>query len=144
MNKKELIKKSCVLADYLTMRLIKSCSFDGITHSEFMMLRMIVSSEDFDEKLTVTLISEQIHISKAAVSQMITQLEGKNWIYKKQDENDKRQIYVCPTAEGRKAYERQLEIIGHSLQESFAELTVSDMERLCDVLETLASKVRKK
>lgn len=143
MEKKELIKKCCVLSDYLTLTLIRSCEFEGITHSEFMMLRMLVNSEEQDEKLTVTVISDKINISKPAVSQMIRQLEGKNWVERRTDTNDRRLVYVCLTREGRTAYEEQLEVIGHSLEESFSDLSTEDMQRLYEVLKTIASKVRR-
>ncbi|MBQ2671131.1 MAG: MarR family transcriptional regulator [Clostridia bacterium] len=142
MKKKELIKKCCVLSDYLTMRLVRGCSFEGITHSEFMMLRMLVTSGEYNENLTVTMISDRINISKAAVSQMITQLESKNWVTRRTDANDKRLVYVCLTPEGQAAYESQLETIGHSMMEIFSELSVQDMQKLYDVLETISNKVR--
>ena len=142
MEKKELIKKCCVLSDYLTMRLVRKCSFEGITHSEFMMLRMLVTAEEYNENLTVTVISERIHISKAAVSQMITQLENKNWVSRKTDENDKRLVYVCLTPEGRAVYESQLEVIGHSMLEIFSEMREDDMKKLYEVLEIISAKVR--
>lgn len=143
MKKRELIKICCVLSDYLVLTLIRSCEFEGITHSEFMMLRMLVNSEEYNEKLTVTAISNKINISKAAVSQMIRQLEGKNWVERRTDENDRRLGYVCLTREGRSAYEEQLDVIGHSLEESFSDLSIEDMQRLYEVLETIASKVRR-
>ncbi|MBQ6529740.1 MAG: hypothetical protein IJI39_02315, partial [Clostridia bacterium] len=66
----------------------------------------------------------------------------KNWVNRKTDKNDKRLVYVCLTPEGQAAYESQLETIGHSMMEIFSELSVQDMQKLYDVLETISNKVR--
>ena len=73
---------------------------------------------------------------------MITQLENKNWVSRKTDENDKRLVYVCLTPAGRAMYESQLEVIGHSMLEIFSEVREDDMKKLYEVLEIISAKVR--
>lgn len=141
--KQEIIKHCCELIDRLTIFVMQNCKFNIMTRGEFAMMKMFCDAEKIGEHLTITQISGLIDVSKAAVSQMVSNLEKKEWVIRKNDNDDKRRIYICVTDDGKKAYEEQLGGIGENLKQCFNGVTESELVNLSNSLEVIESKIKK-
>ena len=85
---------------------LKQSSIDGLTRSEYELLVMLVMSLDGDKKaFTVTEISNLLQITPAGVTHLINPLEGKGYIERLHDPNDRRIVRIGLTGKGAKAAE---------------------------------------
>lgn len=71
-----------------------------IPHSEFALLDIVKSLADDNIKVTTSILSKMLKISKSAVSQTINALEKKGWVLRSIDAVDKRVYCVTLTNEG--------------------------------------------
>lgn len=92
----------------------------------------------------VSEIGQELHISKAAVSQTLNALERKGWITRSIDPDDRRKITVMVTAAGlaqletaRSFYDRILYEILDRFGEKNTETLLTLLNQLMDILEEL-------
>ena len=79
--------------------------FKDLYGSELAALRIISGSLAAGEPMTVSDISELVGVTKSAVSQIISSLEDKGYIYKVKSDEDKRRMYLALTERGEKIAE---------------------------------------
>ena len=95
---------------------LKQSSIDGLTRSEYELLVMLVMSLDGDKKaFTVTEISNLLQITPAGVTHLINPLEGKGYIARLHDSNDRRIVRIGLTGEGAKAAEALISEVQENL-----------------------------
>ncbi len=106
-----------------------------------MMLNLLTQSVNDGKMMTVTMISDSLKVSKAAISQSIKALKKKEWVKSISDTTDKRKSYIVLTDEGRKAYEKQRKVIIRNLQECFRDVDEADLKMFCDKLTKVAEQI---
>ena len=106
-----------------------------------MMLNLLTQSANDGKIMTVTMMSDILKVSKAAISQSIKALKKKNWVKSISDTTDKRKSYIVLTDEGRKAYENQGKFIIRNLQECFRDVDEADLKMFCDKLTKVAEQI---
>lgn len=95
---------------------LKQSSIDGLTRSEYELLVMLVMSLDSDKKaFTVTEISNLLQITPAGVTHLINPLEGKGYIERLHDANDRRIVRIGLTDNGAKAAEALISEVQENL-----------------------------
>ncbi|MDM8153676.1 MarR family transcriptional regulator [Bacteroides gallinaceum] len=110
----------------------------GITFEMLQVLRCLWEEQGISQQV----LAERIAKGKAALSNLIMNLEKKNYVCRQEDESDRRNKRVFLTAEGAVFYER----INATLDDIYASAgmalgvektrgIVSDLKLTCDVLE---------
>ena len=115
--------------------------FEGMSRGDYMMLNLLTQSANDGKMMTVTMISDSLKVSKAAISQSIKALKKKEWVKSISDTTDKRKSYIVLTDEGRKAYEKQRKVIIRNLQECFRNVDEADLKMFCDKLTKVAEQI---
>lgn len=112
----------------------------GITFEMLQVLRCLWEEQGISQQV----LAERIAKGKAALSNLIMNLEKKNYVCRQEDESDRRNKRVFLTAEGAVFYER----INATLDDIYASAgmalgaektgrMVSDLKQTCDVLEEI-------
>lgn len=101
-----------------------------------MMLNLLTQSANDGKMMTVTMMSDILKVSKAAISQSIKALKKKNLV-----KSISRKSYIVLTDEGRKAYENQRKVIIKNLQECFRDVDEADLKMFCDKLTKVAEQI---
>lgn len=95
---------------------LKQSSIDGLTRSEYELLVMLVMSLDSDKKaFTVTEISNLLQITPAGVTHLINPLEGKGYIERLHDANDRRIVLIGLTDKGTQVAEALISEVQENL-----------------------------
>lgn len=115
-------------------------SFEEMSRGDYMMLNLLTQSANDGKMMTVTMMSDILKVSKAAISQSIKALK-KNLVKSISDTTDKRKSYIVLTDEGRKAYENQRKVIIRNLQECFRDVDEADLKMFCDKLTKVAEQI---
>ena len=115
--------------------------FEEMLRGDYMMLNLLTQSANDGKMMTVTMISDSLKVSKAAISQSIKALKKKEWVKSISDTTDKRKSYIVLTDEGRKAYEKQRKVIIRNLQECFRNVDEADLKMFCDKLTKVAEQI---
>ncbi len=72
----------------------------GIPHTEFHILQYLANHEQKETGVSISEISENIEISKPAVSQLVNALEEKGLVERVTTKKDRRVVYVVSTEAG--------------------------------------------
>lgn len=82
----------------------------NITMSEYILMREVASNtkEEYNS-MALTEVREYLSVSKAAVSQMLSSLERRGYLTRECDENNRRNLIVVLTDEGRLVFEKKNE-----------------------------------
>ncbi|MGN0106878.1 MAG: MarR family winged helix-turn-helix transcriptional regulator [Hominilimicola sp.] len=139
--KEELILECSVLMEQIRMYVLTCCNFTEMTRGDFMALDLFYEAQERNEKLTVTAISSKTSVSKAAVSQMIKIMEKRKWVLRETDANDKRLVYVSLTDFGRKAFEKQRDIMTENLKDCIADMGEANLINLNRCLKMIAARI---
>lgn len=119
--------------------------FNDLYETEIITLRIISRNLELGNRMTVSDISELVGVTKSAVSQIISSLEDKGYIYKVKSDEDKRRMYLALTERGEKIaeainglYNRRLNYIrknfGEEEFDEFVRLFIKYIE-LCDSID---------
>lgn len=108
-----------------------------IPHSEFKLLKVIKRRNAEGEEVTVSTLSEQIGVSKSAISQMINHLEDEEYIERITTKNDRRLVYVRLTEHGERFLTEQYQRFLQGMTEIFNQMGEKDTEELLRLLEKL-------
>ena len=80
----------------------------NITMSEFILMREVAeNTKESYNSMALTEVREYLSVSKAAVSQMLNSLEKRGYILREIDPNNRRNIIVILTEEGKNAYRKK-------------------------------------
>ncbi|HOO25754.1 MAG TPA: MarR family transcriptional regulator [Clostridiales bacterium] len=89
------------------------------------------------ETVTVSDISQSLHVSLPAVSRTLNRLEEKNYISREIDKNDRRNIRLLITEEGREALDENVKKLTAFLQKAFDDLGEEKTKALSEILDEL-------
>lgn len=120
---------------------LSNCPFEEMSRGDYMTLNLLTQSAKDGKKMTVTMMSDSIKVSKAAISQSVKALKKKGWLESVSDLNDKRKSYIVITNKGRKAYEKQRTVLIKNLQECFKNINEADLKMFCDKLNRVAKQI---
>lgn len=139
--KEEMFLQCWEIVSGMELWFLSNCSFEGMSRGDYMMLNLLTQSANDGKMMTVTMISDILKVSKAAISQSIKALKKKEWVKSISDTTDKRKSYIVLTDEGRKAYEKQRKVIIRNLQECFSDVDEADLKMFCDKLTKVAEQI---
>ena len=111
--------------------------FQTMSRSDFFVMNMIYRYQEHHPEIPgiyASMIAERAHVSRAAVSRQLQQLEERGWIARKIDPSSKRNAFVYLTEEGASVVRRQ-----HTCSEQFFDRVFSRVgrERMEEMLQTL-------
>lgn len=75
-------------------------------------------------------IAQQLCVSRPAVSQMLSSLEGKGYIVRRIDPMDRRRITVVSTEEGKRALEESQQCYDEAVDQFLASISREELETL--------------
>ena len=132
--KEEMFLQCWEIVSRMELWFLSKCPFEE-------MLNLLTQSANDGKMMTVTMMSDILKVSKAAISQSIKALKKKNLVKSISDTTDKRKSYIVLTDEGRKAYENQRKVIIRNLQECFRDVDEADLKMFCDKLTKVAEQI---
>ena len=106
----DLVQAMFRLKKSMNRGLGRDCDNVNITMSEYILMREV--SENTREKYNCNAlveVREYLSVSKAAVSQMLNSLEKRGYLTRETDTNNRRNIIVVLTKEGRAIFEKKNE-----------------------------------
>lgn len=118
-----------LLAELLN-RKINRTVMDSI-RGEYGVLRYLMYVED---KVSAGILTEQLHVVPGRMTDILNSLEGKGFIRRHKDEEDKRRINVCITDAGRMEAQEKRSYISREYQGMFQILSKEDTEELIRLL----------
>ncbi|MBD9025642.1 MAG: hypothetical protein EGR09_02045 [Clostridiales bacterium] len=139
--KEEMFLQCWEIVSRMELWFLSNCSFEEMSRGDYMMLNLLTQSANDGKMMTVTMMSDSLKVSKAAISQSIKALKKKEWVKSISDTIDKRKSYIVLTDEGRKAYEKQRKVIIRNLQECFSDVDEADLKMFCDKLTKVAEQI---
>ena len=139
--KEEMFLQCWEIVSRIKLWFLSKYPFEGMSRGDYMMLNLLTQSANDGKMMTVTMMSDILKVSKAAISQSIKALKKKNWVKSISDTTDKRKSYIVLTDEGRKAYEKQRKVIIRNLQECFSDVDEADLKMFCDKLTKVAEQI---
>ena len=110
-----------------------------ISKGEFVALQFINRSGNDPNMTTTSVLSEQLGISKPAVSQMANTLEEKGYIERSINPNDRRHVRMVLTSQGKEMLAEQEQILLNRFSVLFEQLGAEDAEKLLELLEKFAN-----
>ena len=139
--KEEMFLQCWEIASRIKLWFLSKYPFEEMSRGDYMMLNLLTQSANDGKMMTVTMISDILKVSKAAISQSIKALKKKEWVKSISDTTDKSKSYIVLTDEGRKAYEKQRKVIIRNLQECFRDVDEADLKMFCDKLTKVAEQI---
>ena len=101
----ELVQAMFRLKKMMNRGLGRDLDNANITMSEFILMREVAeNTKESYNSMALTEVREYLSVSKAAVSQMLNSLEKRGYIVREIDPNNRRNIIVILTEEGKNAY----------------------------------------
>ena len=89
------------------------------------------------EKMTQRELTEKLRIQPGSVSELLSKLEEKNWIVRTQNEEDRRNVDIVLTDEGKEQAVVALEERNQLHEDMFTSLSMEEKEQLLGLLEKL-------
>ena len=139
--KEEMFLQCWEIVSRMEIWFLSNCPFEEMSRGDYMTLNLLTQSVKDGKMMTVTMMSDVIKVSKAAISQSIKALKKKGFVDSISDTTDKRKSYIILTDEGRKAYEKQRKVIIRNLQECFSDIDEADLKMFCDKLTKVAEQI---
>ena len=104
----ELVQAMFRLKKMMNRGLGRDLDNANITMSEFILMREVAeNTKESYNPMALTEVREYLSVSKAAVSQMLNSLEKRGYILREIDPNNRRNIIVILTEEGKTAFEKK-------------------------------------
>ena len=104
----ELVQAMFRLKKMMNRGLGRDLDNANITMSEFILMREVEeNTKESYNSMALTEVREYLSVSKAAVSQMLNSLEKRGYIVREIDPNNRRNIIVILTEEGKTAFEKK-------------------------------------
>lgn len=108
----------------------------AITPGEYNILRILWDQDEVSPKE----IAEQLDYTSATVSNYLKQLEKKALIWRRTDIKDRRQVTIIVTPRGHTLKKRVNSIAREIFSSFWGEISIHDLERLSDFLDTIGKK----
>lgn len=104
----ELVQAMFRLKKMMNRGLGRDLDNANITMSEFILMREVAeNTKESYNSMALTEVREYLSVSKAAVSQMLNSLEKRGYIVREIDPNNRRNIIVILTEEGKTVFEKK-------------------------------------
>ncbi|MHB8064166.1 MAG: MarR family winged helix-turn-helix transcriptional regulator [Ruminiclostridium sp.] len=136
---KELAEKFYMLMGDFRKILLNKNNLCELSKSEFSMLHHIKHCENDRGYVSTSVLSQNLHISKPATSQMINILEDKQYIKRIIDKNDRRLTHVILTDLGNEVVEKGVQILLNRLNLVFDKMGKQDSELFIELLSKYVS-----
>lgn len=118
-----------LLAELLNRKLNRTV-LDSI-RGEYGVLRYLVYEQD---KVSAGVLTNRLHVVPGRMTDILKSLEHKGLIERQRDEEDKRRVYVCVTAKGKKQAKKMRGYIKKEYQGMFQLLGQEDTKELIRLL----------
>jgi len=105
----------------------------NLTHLHVEIMRVL--SEE--HTLRVAEIGKILHIAKAQMTQLISQLVALNLVTRQTDSQDRRALKITLTEQGKKFIEKCKNDLIADLQDMLANLSEKELDELCDALKKI-------
>lgn len=123
-----------LLAEFLNRRINRTVQ-DSI-RGEYGVLRYLVYVHD---NVSAGVLTEQLHVVPGRMTDILKSLEGKGFIKRCRDEEDKRKVNVCITEKGRIEAKEKRNYITKEYEDLFRILGKKDTEELIRLLKIVLS-----
>ena len=138
----ELVQAMFRLKKMMNRGLGRDTNNINITMSEFILMREVAeNTKDVYNPSALTEVREYLSVSKAAVSQMLNSLEKRGYILREIDPNNRRNIIVILTDEGRTAFEKRnqefydrFEMVIRGIGEKDVSLFIAMINKMSDAM----------
>lgn len=138
----ELVQAMFRLKKMMNRGLGRDTNNINITMSEFILMREVAeNTKDVYNPSALTEVREYLSVSKAAVSQMLNSLEKRGYILREIDPNNRRNIIVILTDEGRTAFEKKnqefydrFEMVIRGIGEKDVSLFIAMINKMSDAM----------
>ena len=144
---KQVVNRFYCMAESTRKIFFDNCHIGGMSRSEFSMLHLIELCKKELDVVTTALLSEQLQISKPAVSQMINVLEEKKYITREINKNDKRLKSISLTELGNQRLEEdkdrflsKINIILDKMGREDSEVFIDSMEKFFGIVKEIKKK----
>ena len=94
-----------------------------------------------DSCVRMTDVSRRLSITKPAATQAVNRLVDKGLVERVSDENDRRVVYIRPTAEGDAAFENELEVRLDFVDRAISRMGENRAEQLAELLDSFLNAV---
>jgi DNA-binding MarR family transcriptional regulator len=84
--------------------------------------------------LTGGALARLLQVQQSSITPLADRLEAAGWIERARDEQDRRKVWLCPTAAGRDVLERTVEVARQAVREAFAPLSTGSAAALAALL----------
>lgn len=121
-----------LLAELLNRKLNRTV-LDSI-RGEYGVLRYLLYVKD---KVSAGVLTGQLHVVPGRMTDILNSLEGKGWIERHRDVEDRRRVVVCITEEGKKQAKKMRSYIRKEYQGMFQLLGQKDTEELIRLLKVV-------
>ena len=138
----ELVQAMFRLKKMMNRGLGRDTNNINITMSEYILMREVAeNTKDVYNPSALTEVREYLSVSKAAVSQMLNSLEKRGYILREIDPNNRRNIIVILTDEGRTAFEKKnqefydrFEMVIRGIGEKDVSLFIAMINKMSDAM----------
>ncbi|WNS45689.1 MarR family transcriptional regulator [Paenibacillus sp. MMS20-IR301] len=107
---------------------------EGLTNDQFLILRLIAGQE----KCTSTYLAEAVAVGKSSITAIINRLDEAGLIQRTRDENDRRQVYLSMTEQGKSVYSTSEKQMQDVISPYLFHFEDHDIERFITMFEKLA------
>lgn len=133
---KQILNRFYALTESMRKIMFSQHHFADMSKSEFSMLHLIKLCEsELNIVVTTALLSEKLHISKPAVSQMINVLEEKKYVIREINKDDRRLMSISLTAVGNKKLDEEKDKFLSKINMTLDRLGKEDSELFVGLME---------
>lgn len=108
----------------------------GLNPTEFTVMEVLYSKG----AQPIQIIGNKVLLASSSITYVIDQLEKKNFVERKQNENDRRVTLVSLTQQGQEFMEKNFPNHSSIIQELFGDLTYEQLEQLSELLKVVGYK----
>lgn len=98
---------------------------------------LLLSRED---NLTQAEIASKIHLSTPSTSLTLQKMETEGLIERKIDEEDRRQVRICLTCQGKELFEKMIELVHHVEEEVYGDISDNVQKEVNEVLKKIINR----
>ena len=129
----EIVQLYMQLDDVLVEGLREQTAAGGLTMVQYVTLEFLTEHGPCSSKV----LSDFLDITPASTSSLVKKLEGRGFVAREPDADDRRVIRLSITSSGQRAWRRALFGLGERLGRLLVRLSPDDMEQLRHILQKL-------
>lgn len=144
MNKRHLVQRLFNMTTQFNRMIVKK-SQSLIPKSEYFLISLLLKHyRDNESLLTSRDIANLIHVSSPAISRTVKSLVQKGWIKQIDNPEDRRNIFLEVTEEGKEVFDQTFKAMDSALEEIFKEFSEQEIidfvetgERITQIMEKI-------